>query len=247
VTPRRAWPARGAAPARRARPAQSASHARHALAALALLALFAAACAPATEPGAPARAAFRLTAAPQDDDRVYSVGRVQFRVFDDTRELQAPLIVNIDRATGVIDVDFPIPAGAGRRVLVEPLGSGILPTGDRTESGVALQGLSEPFDVAARELIALDIPLVPYIPDSLRILYDAQQRPSLTWVVMTPAQAHTVRVFTTSGGTTVVQEVPVTNPPVPFSALGAAPPVALQVRSENRFSPSAYSDTLVVP
>lgn len=196
----------------------------------------------------------RVVAGGFEDDRVYGVGRVQFRSFDaEGFEAGSPPlsseIVAVSRETGRFDVTLSIPAGTGRRILVEPLGSGILPNGGKTESGVALQGASRVFDLPAAGMVDLgDVVLFPYIPDDLRLEFVGTQDPFLAWRPMPPAATHTIRVieYDESVNELVEREVPWDGPPrAPLSELSSGKLLfGLQVRSENRFASSAYSDTL---
>lgn len=210
------------------------------------------ACSRSTGPERPDGGSLRLRFEPSQfvDDRTYSVGRVSLRAIDaDDKDLAAQ-IFPVDRATGVIDVAFTIPAGSDLRVLVEPLGSGILPSGDRTESGVALQGVSAPFAMEAGGSAEVSVVLDPYIPDVLAVESTAGS-PFLTWRAMPPAESHVVRVHErpTAGGEASIRDVAVPEgAQIRVSDLLAAGFTAFgfQVRSENRFSPGAFSDTLFV-
>lgn len=206
-------------------------------------------CSSSTSPGSDS-APLSLTLNPaQDDGRVYGVGRVQMRAFDENLTLLAFEIIPVERDVSQFEVDFNVPAGPGRILVVEPLGSAVLPAGGKTESGVALQAVSEPVDVAAGEILELEVDLTPFIPNNVRFAFSNQQDVLLNWDAMPKTESHEIRVFELDSTTEAERERVV--------AVGATPsvrvldlfeegfsPRAFQVRSVNRFSTSAYSDTL---
>lgn len=215
---------------------------------LCLLLALGAGCQRSTEPPAGAAVALKLRPPAAGDPRTYSVGRVQLRALDAEDRVLAQVIEPINRATGVIDLDFVVPAGDDRRILVEPLGSGILPDGSRTESAIALQGITGLLNVPATGSIEVEAELVPFIPDSLRFATNGSSF-FLRWKAMPIAQAHDVRIIRETGGVFSATIVRVgAFPAVPLAALGTGASLrGYQVRSVNRFAVSAFSDTLFLP
>jgi len=207
-----------------------------------ILLAFLAGCERGHGPSVPAEASLSLRLSMAGDDRrVFSVGSVQLRAFDLNFGPHAFLVAPADRETGRFDVDFDVPAGE-LRILVEPRGSALLPDGGKTESGVAMQALSDPILVKVGEVTDLELALVPFIPDSLRIA-QTPKRVLLVWKAMPPAESHTLRAIGETGETLVPVEEG-----QDFYYLddvkGIGTIRAVQVRSENRFSSSAFSDTL---
>jgi len=213
-----------------------------------LLLALGAGCQRSTDPPAGAAVALKLRPPAAGDPRTYSVGRVQLRALDAEDRVLAQVIEPVNRATGVIDLDFVVPAGDDRRILVEPLGSGILPDGSRTESAIALQAITGLLNVPATGSIEIEADLVPFIPDSLRFAVSGNTF-FLRWKAMPIAQAHDVRVIRELGGAFSSTLVRVgQSSAVPLASLGTGASLrGYQVRSVNRFAVSAFSDTLFLP
>jgi hypothetical protein len=202
----------------------------------------------------------RLEPSQFSDDRTYSVGRVRVSSVDEDDNLLNGEIFNIDRVTGLFDVIFDVPIGDHRRLLVEPLGSGIIPGGTKTESGVALQGLSLPFDVdetgpvdPTLKLQGIAVPLEPYIPANLRFASNEVDL-FVEWDIMPPAEGHELRLIERLEdqdllsyivpGPPVLSGTPVGRFTVPPARTEGGLVIGFQVRSVNRFSTGAFSDTL---
>ncbi|NNE07325.1 MAG: hypothetical protein HKN20_02060 [Gemmatimonadetes bacterium] len=208
----------------------------------------------ATAPAAPSLV-LNLKFEPQDDPRVFSVGTLLVRAFDGDRN---PLIntetiaVEESRATGRFDISFDVPAGEGIQILVEGRGSGLNPDGSKTESGVALQGLSKSVNILAAGVTVVDSTLLtlrPFIPDSLAFEF-GNDGDFLVWKKMDDAETHTIRY----------QEFPPGDVPPVVRTIASGPTArvaltelrtvadsfldAFQVASVNEFSESAFSDTL---
>ena len=187
-----------------------------------------------------------------DDPRVFSIGRVQLRALDMDDEVVRAEIFPIDRATGLFVLDFTVPAGPDRTLLVEPLGSAVLPDGGKTNSGVALQAIVEGLDVLADELVEVEAILEPFIPDSVFVGSRGEEL-ELFWKPMTIAESHRVRVIEQDleGDSLVARLVEVPRDEHWGSVLldrlrsgeSPGPFVGFQVQSINRFAESAFSDT----
>jgi hypothetical protein len=192
----------------------------------------------------PARIQLELSAAGLDDPRTYSVGRIQLRALDAQNTPLAAEIFPIDRQSGRFELDFSIPAGEGLTLLVEPLGSGILPDGNRTESGVALQGIARPITVVANEILEISTALEPFIPDSLQFVL-VSGSVDLRWKAMRIAASHRVKVIEIESGARVSRLVSVVGNRVWVEDLQSHRVLeGFQVQSVNRFADSAFSDTL---
>lgn len=205
----------------------------------------------ATAPEGPSLV-LNLTFDPQDDPREYSVGTVLVRAFDgDFNPLINTLAIAVEesRATGLFDVSFDVPAGEGMIILVEPRGSGLNPDGGKTESGVAMQGFSDPVNIPAAGIAEVDIVLEPFIPDSLAFEF-GNAGDFLVWKKMRDATSHTIRYqeFPPGAETPTVQTI--VSGPTGRVAIADLRTVtdsfldAFQVASVNDFSESAFSDTL---
>lgn len=192
----------------------------------------------------PAQLRLELTANRQDDPRTYSIGRVQLRALDAEESLIAAQIFPIDRASGRFDLDFDVPAGDDLTLLIEPLGSGVLPDGNRTESGVALQAVVRPITVVAGEILEVSANLEPFIPDSLAFVL-VGGHVELQWKAMAIATSHRVRVIEIEQDTRVARLVRVDGNRVPIEAIQSHRVLdGFQVQSVNAFAESAFSDTL---
>lgn len=192
----------------------------------------------------PARMQLELSAGGIDDPRTYSVGRIQLRALDAQNTPLAAEIFPINRQSGRFDLDFSIPAGEGLTLLVEPLGSGILPDGNRTESGVALQGVVRPITVVANEILEVSTTLEPFIPDSLQFVL-VSGSVDLRWKAMPIAASHRVKVIELENGARVSRLVSVAGNRVWIEDLQSHRVLdGFQVQSVNRFAESAFSDTL---
>ncbi len=189
---------------------------------------------------------------PQDDPREYSVGTVLVRAFDgDFNPLINTLAIAVEesRATGLFDVSFDVPAGEGMIILVEPRGSGLNPDGGKTESGVAMQGFSDPVNIPASGVAEVDIVLEPFIPDSLALSFE-DSGDFLVWKKMRDAETHTIRYqeFLPGANAPVVRTIS-SGPTARVALADLRNNVesfldAFQVASVNDFSESAFSDTL---
>ena len=185
-----------------------------------------------------------LIANRQDDPRTYSIGRVQLRALDAQESLIAAQIFPIDRSSGRFDLDFAVPAGDGLTLLIEPLGSGVLPDGNRTESGVALQAVVRPITVVAGEILEVSAALEPFIPDSLAFVL-VSGHVELQWKAMAIASSHRVRVIEIENDGRVSRLVRVDGDRVPIEAIQSHRILdGFQVQSVNTFAESAFSDTL---
>lgn len=202
----------------------------------------------------PAVVALRLRPSSLQDDRTYSVGRVQFRTIDAEDQVLSSEIVFIDRTTGFFDATVAVPAGSGHRLIVEALGSALLPGGGRTETGVALFGLSGPLQIVAGETIEVSVPLDPFIPHNLRVSRE-QDGNYLVWDIMPDAITHELRVL--------IYDAAHPSPSQPASSTLQAVPagarvrllpmpewvtrVGVQLRSVGALAVSSFSDTLFTP
>lgn len=199
----------------------------------------------------PAVVALRLRPSSLPDDRTYSVGRVQFRTIDAENQVLSSEIVFIDRTTGFFDATIAVPAGSGHRLIVEALGSALLPGGGRTETGVALFGLSGPLQIVAGETIEVSVPLDPFIPHNLRVSRE-QDGNYLVWDVMPAAIEHELRVLVYDAAhPNPSQPASSTLQPVPAGARVRLLPmpewvtrVGVQLRSVGALAVSSFSDTL---
>ena len=193
-----------------------------------------------------------LRSSEREDLRTYSVGRVQLRALDSDGEVLNDQIFEIDRATGLFLLDFTVPAGPDRTLLVEPLGSAVLLDGRRTNSGVALQALVERVDILPDDVVEVEAILEPFIPDSVFVSSRGEEL-ELFWTPMTIAESHRVRVIELDqlGDSLVSRLVDVPSDALWGSVLldrlrsedRPGPFVGFQVQSINRFAESAFSDT----
>lgn len=199
-----------------------------------------------------------LQAGESEDPRTYSVGRVQLRALDMDDAVLDAQIFEIDRATGIFDLRFELTAGPDRTLLIEPLGSAVLPDGERTNSGVALQAVVEGLDVAPDVPLEVTAILEPFIPDSVSVTLRGKE-PGLLWKPMAIATSHRVRVIEQDAagdslflssrlvdlaaedawGSVSLDRLRSSERPLPF--------VGFQVQSVNRFAESAFSDTAFAP
>jgi len=191
--------------------------------------------------------ALRLTMAEGRDDRTYSVGRVQIRGVRQDGSQIVPQIFEVDRATGVIDLEVRMLVGDDYTMLVEPLGSAILPNGGKTNSGIALQAVMGPFDVEADSELEMNAVLEPFIPDGLFI---ASHGNDLSWTPMSIATGHRVKVLERAVGSDDLSDRIVDFPDLTQGVIdlflldNGVPIVGYQVQSTNQFGESAFSDTL---
>ncbi|MEZ4649499.1 MAG: hypothetical protein R3E97_12095 [Candidatus Eisenbacteria bacterium] len=193
-----------------------------------------------------------LTSTEREDPRTYSVGRVQLRVFDEEDVLLNSDIFEVSRETGLFAIDFTVPAGPNRTLLVEPLGSAVLPDGGKTNSGVALQAIVPGLDVLPDELVEVDAVLEPFIPDSVFVGSRGEEL-ELFWTPMEIAESHRVRVIEEdlAGDSLIARLVDVPRDDHWGSVLidrlrssdAPGPFVGFQVQSINEFAESAFSDT----
>lgn len=196
-----------------------------------------------------------LTTAQRDDPRTYSVGRVQLRVLDQDDLLLNSEIFEVSRETGLFSLDFTVPAGPNRTLLVEPLGSAVLPMG-KTNSGVALQAIVRELDVDPDETIEVTAALEPFIPDSVFVGSRGEEL-ELFWSPMEIAESHRVRVIEEdlAGDSLVARLVDVPRDDHWGSVLidrlrsseAPGPFFGFQVQSINEFAESAFSDTAMYP
>ncbi len=196
-----------------------------------------------------------------DDPRTYSVGTVLLRAFDEDFNLlvgTTPLPSN--RETGEFDASFDVPAGSNRIILVEPRGSALLPGGGKSESGVAMQGFSDPVDILAEGVTEIVVIVDHFIPDSLRF-ESSDGSDWLVWKKMDLADSHVVRVHeynldtnrfeprdvALTGECDLIGAITSCRVRIDDISLGGAALInAFQVASVNGFSESAFSDTLFV-
>ncbi len=204
-----------------------------------------------TRPGDVAPLDLQLVFGDDDDPRTYSVGRVQIRgSFADGSEIPAQ-IFEIDRETGRFDLDVSMRAGSGYTLLVEPLGSALLPNGGKTLSGVALQAVVRNLDIVAEQVTTVTAELRPFIPDDLSLVVVSDVL-ELHWRPMAIAETHRVKLIQINSANGELSDRFVDLPEdargsVPVHPLlGELPVIGFQLQSKNEFAESAFSDTLFV-